>query len=135
MRCTNSDDGKPVTYASGRKRDGVSLFVFHIPDAILWKIDATWDKEKIDLAICDRVRNGEAGRVRAEGRRYLVVCQCSLVERQFVWRGRWHVQASEQRHHARGLRVAVSSLENGDKVPRPEDCSTWLEEGVVLCNA
>jgi len=55
---------------------------------------------------------------------YLEVCQCSLAERQFVWRGRWHVQASEPRLHERGSRVVVSSLENGDKVPPPEDCST-----------
>lgn len=56
--------GEPVTYASGRERDGVSLFVLHIPDAILWKIDASWNKEKIDLAICNRVRKGEVGHVR-----------------------------------------------------------------------
>jgi hypothetical protein len=38
-------------FASGREWEGVSLFVFHVPDAILWKIDATWDKEKIYLAV------------------------------------------------------------------------------------
>lgn len=52
--------GKPVTYASARERDGVSLLVLHIPDAVLWEIDATRDEKKIDLAICNRVRKGEA---------------------------------------------------------------------------
>lgn len=57
MRHTNTDGGKHVTYASGREWNGVSLFVFHIPDAIKWEIDAAWDKEKIYLAVCrNRVR-------------------------------------------------------------------------------
>jgi hypothetical protein len=58
-RYTNTDGGKHVTYASAREWDGVSLLVFHVPDAILWKIDATWDKEKIYLAVCsNRFRKG-----------------------------------------------------------------------------
>jgi hypothetical protein len=57
MRYANTDGGKHVTYASGREWDGVSLLGFHVPDAILWKIDATWDKEKIYLAVCNnRIR-------------------------------------------------------------------------------
>jgi hypothetical protein len=57
--CTNTDGGKHVTYTSGLEWDGVSLLVFHIPDAILWKIDATWNKEKIYLAVCrNRIRIG-----------------------------------------------------------------------------
>jgi hypothetical protein len=56
-RYTNTDSGKHVTYASGREWNGVSLLVFHVPDAILRKIDATWDKEEIYLAVCNnRVR-------------------------------------------------------------------------------
>jgi hypothetical protein len=36
--------------------------LLHIPDAILLKIDATWDNEKIYLAICNRVRKeGKVG--------------------------------------------------------------------------
>ena len=67
MRYTNTDGGKHVTYASRPEWDGVSLLVFHVPDAILWKIDATWDKEKIYLAVCsNRVRKGQAGHARAE---------------------------------------------------------------------
>ena len=62
-----------------------------------------------------------------------MVCQCSLVERQFMWRGRWHTQASEQRHHGRGLRVVVSSLGNEDKDLRPDDCltRTWHTDHVA----
>jgi hypothetical protein len=60
MRHANSDCGKPVTYASARERDGVSLLVVHIPDAVWWEIDAARDKEKIYLAICNRVRKAEA---------------------------------------------------------------------------
>jgi hypothetical protein len=59
MRYANADGGKHVTYASGREWDGVSLLVFHVPDAILWKIDATRDKEKKYLTVCsNRIRKG-----------------------------------------------------------------------------
>ena len=59
MRYTNTDGDKHVTYASAREWDGVSLLVFHVPDAILWEIDATWDKEEIYLAVCgSRIRKG-----------------------------------------------------------------------------
>src|SRR6267154_501119 len=40
MRYTNTDGDKHVTYASGLEWDGVPLLVFHVPDAILRKIDA-----------------------------------------------------------------------------------------------
>ena len=82
------------------------------------------------MAICNGVR--KRGKGGAEERRHLVVCQCSLVERRLVWRGRWHAQASEQRAHGKSLHVAVSSLENGDIIPRPGGCLTCRKVGVYV---
>jgi hypothetical protein len=74
MRYTNTDGGKHVTYASGLEWDGVSLLVFHVPDAILWKIDATWDKEKIYLAVCsNRIRKEPELRWRGSTWRFVYV--------------------------------------------------------------
>ncbi len=49
----------PVTYASGRKGYSITLLVFQIPNAIQREVDAGWDKEEINLAICSAIRKGE----------------------------------------------------------------------------